>query len=81
MPTVHANLLRNLAKDLLVAAAAPPVKDTPPSEGSAGVLYPGEVEHRAETERGESGIHIEDATWAKLSALAAALGVPEPAMG
>ncbi len=28
-----------------------------------------------------TGIHIGDATWAKLSALAAALGLPEPTLG
>ncbi len=57
------------------------LKDTPPSEGSQGVLYPGEVEHRAETERTQHGIHVEDATWGKLSALAAKLGLPEPVAG
>ena len=63
-----------------VASFAHYLKDTPPSEGSAGVLYPGEVEHRAEVRRGAEGIEIEDATWAKLSALAVKLGLPEPTL-
>ncbi|MDQ8728701.1 Ldh family oxidoreductase [Bradyrhizobium sp. LHD-71] len=43
---------------------------TPPSEGSKGVLYPGEIENRTEKERSKSGIHVEDATWDKLKTLA-----------
>jgi uncharacterized oxidoreductase len=44
---------------------------TPPSEGSKGVLYPGEIENRTEQARRKSGIDIEDATWDKLKQLAA----------
>jgi uncharacterized oxidoreductase len=44
---------------------------TPPSEGSKGVLYPGEIENRTEKERRVSGIDVEDATWEKLKELAA----------
>ena len=44
---------------------------TPPSEGSKGVLYPGEIENRTEQARSKSGIDIEDATWEKLKQLAA----------
>jgi uncharacterized oxidoreductase len=44
---------------------------TPPSEGSKGVLYPGEIENRNEKARQQSGIDIEDATWDKLKQLAA----------
>ena len=44
---------------------------TPPSEGSKGVLYPGEIENRTEQARNKSGIDIEDATWDKLKQLAA----------
>ncbi|WP_420392091.1 Ldh family oxidoreductase [Acuticoccus sp.] len=47
------------------------LKATPPAEGSSGVLYPGEIEHAAEGERRRDGIPVEDATWQKLSALAA----------
>jgi uncharacterized oxidoreductase len=62
-----------------VAEFAQYLKATPPSEGSSGVLYPGEVEHRAKIERSEHGIEIEDMTWAKLGALAAELGVAHAA--
>ena len=53
-----------------VAEFAHYLKDTPPAKGSQGVLYPGEVEHRAERQRAAEGIEIEDATWAKLKGLA-----------
>src|SRR3954467_8716477 len=46
------------------------LKDTPPAEGSSGVLYPGEVEHIKERDRRANGIEVEDATWYKLKALA-----------
>ena len=48
------------------------LNDTPPSEGSKGVLYPGEIEHRTEIQRRANGIEVEDATWEKLKGLAAA---------
>jgi len=47
------------------------LKATPPSEGSPGVFYPGEVEYIREQQRKVSGIEVEDATWDKLRALAA----------
>lgn len=47
------------------------LKSTPPSEGSRGVFYPGEIEYLREVERRKNGIEIEDATWEKLKALAA----------
>src|SRR5258705_1296704 len=46
------------------------LKATPPSEGSPGVFYPGEVEYIREQPRKGSGIEVEDATWDKLRALA-----------
>ena len=46
------------------------LKDTPPAEGSSGVLYPGEIEHMKEHDRRANGIDVEDATWYKLKALA-----------
>jgi uncharacterized oxidoreductase len=46
------------------------LKSTPPSEGSKGVFYPGEVEYIREQKRKAEGIEIEDATWEKLRALA-----------
>jgi len=58
-----------------VAEFAHYLKDTPPARGSAGVLYPGEVEHRAERARAEAGIEIEEATWQKLAALAEGYGL------
>jgi LDH2 family malate/lactate/ureidoglycolate dehydrogenase len=53
-----------------VAEFARYLKATPPSEGSTGVLYPGEVEYIREQQRKVAGIEIEDATWEKLRALA-----------
>jgi uncharacterized oxidoreductase len=58
-----------------VADFARYLKDTPPSEGSTGVLYPGEMEFNKEREREKNGIVIEDATWNKLCALAAEYGL------
>jgi uncharacterized oxidoreductase len=58
-----------------VAEFARYLKSTPPSEGSAGVLYPGEVEHRNEQARRKAGIDVEDATWEKLRALAHEYGI------
>jgi len=54
-----------------VAEFARYLNATPPSEGSTGVLYPGEIEHRTEQERRKSGIGVEDDTWNKLRKLAA----------
>src|SRR5665213_1917892 len=53
-----------------VAEFAAYLKATPPSEGSSGVFYPGEVEYLREQQRKVAGIEIEDATWDKLRALA-----------
>jgi uncharacterized oxidoreductase len=60
-----------------VAEFARYLKATPPSEGSAGVLYPGEMEYLCEGERRKSGIDVEDATWNKLVALAGEYGLAE----
>jgi uncharacterized oxidoreductase len=56
-----------------VAEFARYLKATPPSEGSTGVFYPGEVEYLREQERRKSGIEIEDATWTTLRKVAAKL--------
>jgi LDH2 family malate/lactate/ureidoglycolate dehydrogenase len=56
-----------------VAEFARHLKETPLSEGSTGVFYPGEVEYLREQERRKSGVEIEDATWKKLRALASEL--------
>ncbi len=53
-----------------VAEFAHYLKNTPAAEGSAGVFYPGEIEHRREQERRHDGIDVEAATWRKLEALA-----------
>jgi uncharacterized oxidoreductase len=46
------------------------LKETPPAEGSSGVLYPGEIEHRRQIERRRDGIEVESATWTRLRLLA-----------
>jgi uncharacterized oxidoreductase len=51
------------------------LKATPPADGSSGVLYPGEIEHRREQDRRQNGIDVEDATWGKLCALAETYGL------
>jgi len=53
-----------------VAEFARYLKATPPSEGSHGVFYPGEVEYIREQKRRIAGIDVEDATWDRLRALA-----------
>lgn len=60
-----------------VAEFAQYLKDTPPSEGSDGVLYPGEIEHVKEAARRRDGVDIEDSTWASLSKLAEEYGVKD----
>src|ERR1700716_1307818 len=51
------------------------LKATPPSAGSSGVFYPGEIEYLREQERRASGIDLEAATWQKLQSLAAGYGL------
>ncbi|MCA1644142.1 MAG: Ldh family oxidoreductase [Chloroflexi bacterium] len=51
------------------------LKATPPSVGSSGVFYPGEIEYLREQERRQSGIEVEPATWQKLQSLAAGYGL------
>jgi LDH2 family malate/lactate/ureidoglycolate dehydrogenase len=53
-----------------VAEFARYLKSTPPSEGSKGVFYPGEVEYLREQQCRQNGIEIEHATLEKLRALA-----------
>ncbi|WDZ78989.1 Ldh family oxidoreductase [Ensifer adhaerens] len=60
-----------------VADLAHFLKDTKPSHGSDGVLYPGEIENRNERRRSQAGIEIEAATWQKLQALAESYGVAD----
>ena len=58
-----------------VADFARYLKATKPSAGSAGVLYPGEIEHQRMQQRLADGVDIEPATWAKLKALAEGHGL------
>jgi uncharacterized oxidoreductase len=58
-----------------VADFARYLKSTPPSEGSQGVFYPGEIEYLREQQRRRDGITIEDATWDRLRALADEYGL------
>ena len=58
-----------------VAEFARYLKSTPPSEGSSGVFYPGEVEYLREQQRRKVGIEIEDATWERLRTLASEYGI------
>src|SRR6266567_2675056 len=58
-----------------VAEFARYLNATPPSEGSQGVLYPGEIEYMHEQERRQSGIEVEPATWTKLQSLAEGYGL------
>jgi LDH2 family malate/lactate/ureidoglycolate dehydrogenase len=58
-----------------VAEFARYLQATPPSEGSPGVYYPGEIEHRNEQARLKAGIDVEEATWEKLRALATQYGL------
>ena len=51
------------------------LKATPPAEGFAEVLYPGEIEYRTEQRRRREGIPIEDATWARLGEIATRFGI------
>ncbi len=53
------------------------LKSTPPAEGSSGVLYPGEIEHRRDQDRRKNGIEVEDATWYRLRSLAEDYGVSD----
>src|SRR5579884_1208812 len=53
------------------------LKETPPAEGSAGVLYPGEIEHRREQDRRRNGIEVEDATWYRQRQLADDYGLTD----
>jgi len=53
------------------------LKATPPAQGFAEVLYPGEIEFRREQDRRKNGIPVEDATWRKLGDLAQAYGLAD----
>ena len=51
------------------------IAETKPAPGSDGVLLPGDPERISTAQRLESGIPIDEKTWAQLLETAAALGV------
>jgi len=51
------------------------LKATPPAEGFAEVLYPGEIEYRTEQRRRREGIPIEESTWNRLGAIGSRFGL------
>ncbi|MYB77518.1 MAG: Ldh family oxidoreductase [Chloroflexi bacterium] len=51
------------------------VKSSRTAPGIDEILLPGEPEYRAERERAQAGIHIDDTTWEKLCAAARHLGL------
>jgi uncharacterized oxidoreductase len=53
------------------------VKDTPPMEGSSGVLYPGEVEARSRQERRANGVPVEQPTWEAVAKLIKEYGLED----
>jgi LDH2 family malate/lactate/ureidoglycolate dehydrogenase len=56
------------------------IKALPPADGVGEVLVPGERGRRCELDRMASGIPFGPKVWRELTALAAALGVPVPAV-
>jgi uncharacterized oxidoreductase len=60
------------------AALCEQVKAVPPAPGFDEVLLPGEPEQRTAERRRAEGIMVDEATWAQLTAAAAALGVAVP---
>ena len=53
------------------------LKSTAPSKGSPGVFYPGEIEHMKSVTRNKEGVEVEDATWKKLTDMAAEKGLTQ----
>lgn len=60
-----------------VADFARYLKDTKPAKGSAGVFYPGELEHLTAIERRRDGIAVEAKTWNRMVDLAGEYGIAE----
>jgi uncharacterized oxidoreductase len=58
-----------------VAEFARYLNATPPVDPARPVLYPGQIEHQRTGQRRRDGIDVEDATWAKLQALADRYGL------
>ena len=53
------------------------LKDTPPMQGSSGVLYPGEIEARSRQERLANGVPVPQQTWDQVSQLIEEYGLRE----
>ena len=51
------------------------LKSSRPAEGFKEVMYPGEIESATRKQRLQTGVPIEDATWASVTKLAASVGV------
>lgn len=51
------------------------LKSSRPAEGFNEVMYPGEIESRSRAERLQTGVPVEDGTWAGLAKLAGSVGV------
>jgi uncharacterized oxidoreductase len=56
------------------------LKTSPVVPGVSEVMYPGEPEARAEAERRQKGIFVEDETWGQIAQVARDLGVAVPAV-
>ena len=76
MLAVKVEAFRPLAEFMReVAEFASYLKATPTTEGVDEVYYPGEIEGRRSDANRQTGIALEDATWAKLTALADRFGI------
>lgn len=53
------------------------LKSSPPAQGFREVYYPGELEYIRTQQHQQDGIFVEDATWARLQALANEFGIAE----
>jgi uncharacterized oxidoreductase len=55
------------------------LKTSPVAPGASEIMYPGEPEARAEAERRQKGIFVEEETWGQIAQAARDLGVAVPA--
>ena len=56
------------------------LKTSPVAPGASEIMYPGEPEARAEAERRQRGIFVEEETWGQIAQAARDLGVAVPAV-
>jgi hydroxycarboxylate dehydrogenase B len=56
------------------------LKTSPVAPGASEIMYPGEPEARAEAERRQKGIFVEEETWGQIAQAARDLGVAVPAV-